>query len=68
MEELAEEYREKHPSIPRHVAKALKKFIKEVIIPKDPILGQRLYNSFRVPKERRKGKMEQALEGKRVLR
>lgn len=54
MKELAEEYREKHPSIPRHVAKALKKFIKEVIIPKDPILGQRLYNLFRVPKKRRK--------------
>ena len=66
VEELVEEHREKHPSIPRHVAKALKKFIKEVIIPKDPILGQRLYNSFRVPKERRKSKMEQALEGKRV--
>ncbi|RLG80013.1 MAG: hypothetical protein DRO09_03680, partial [Thermoprotei archaeon] len=28
MEELAEEYREKHSSIPRHIAKALKKFIK----------------------------------------
>ncbi len=66
IEELTEEHREKHPSIPRHIAKALKKFIKEVIIPKDPILGQRLYNSFRIPKERRKSKMEQALEGKRV--
>jgi len=39
MEEFIEEYREKHPSIPRHMVKALKKFIKEVIISKDPILG-----------------------------
>jgi len=28
MEKLAEEYRGKHPSIPRHIAKVLKKFIK----------------------------------------
>ena len=37
-------------NVARHRANTLKLFIKEVVMPKDPVLGQLLYSSFRVPK------------------
>ncbi len=67
VDELVKRYRDEHPSKPRHVAKALKKFIKEVIMPKDPVLGQRLYNAFRIPKEKQRSKLERALVGEMTV-
>ncbi|BBG25028.1 hypothetical protein IC006_2362 [Sulfuracidifex tepidarius] len=41
---------EEGPNVARHRANTLKLFIKEVVASRNPILGQILYNSFRVPK------------------
>nr|WP_011229449.1 site-specific integrase [Sulfolobus sp. NOB8H2]CAA09137.1 hypothetical protein [Sulfolobus sp. NOB8H2] len=41
---------EEGPNVARHRANTLKLFIKEVVMSRNPILGQILYNSFKVPK------------------
>ncbi|BFI76794.1 tyrosine-type recombinase/integrase [Sulfurisphaera ohwakuensis] len=41
---------EEGPNVARHRANTLKLFIKEVVMTRNPVLGQILYNSFKVPK------------------
>jgi hypothetical protein len=41
---------EEGPNVARRGANTLKLFIKEVSIPKNPIVGKILYSSFKVPK------------------
>ena len=41
---------EEGPHVARHRANTLKLFIKEVVMTRNPVLGQILYNSFKVPK------------------
>ena len=45
--ELIAELMEENIYVARDTVKALKKFIKEIIMPKDPYLGQLLYHSFK---------------------
>ena len=48
--DLLLDLRTESPHVARHVSKALKLFIKSVIMPKDLWLGQLLYNSFKTVK------------------
>ncbi len=48
---------EESESVARHTVKALKKFIKTIIVPKDPYLGQILYHSIKTIKPKANNKV-----------
>ncbi len=67
--EVLFELQEESIHVARHATKALKKFIKLVIMERDPQLGQILYNSFKVirPKTQRTPKLDFKIEDLRKV-